>query len=102
VLEELAQLHQIGVGDVGQGAELALEAYERVRRGAQERVQRDPGALLAIQRLVDQAHAALSEAADDLEALGALEVSLTGLQGAWYHARYFTSAKVPPRSSNTW
>ena len=71
VAEELVELHQVRVREVGERAELLLEAVERARRRAASSVfSATRGVALAVERLVDDAEAARAEAAPDLEARG--------------------------------
>ncbi len=71
--------------EVRERAELGLEAREVGRVHAEERLQRDVLLAIAIEGLVDGAHAAGAEVGDDAEALGPLEI-----QTVWLHPR-------PPR-----
>ena len=71
ILAELAELDEVGMAEVHQGAKLILEAIERLRTDVANSLEGDLRALLTIERLVDHAHAALADAAHDLEAFGA-------------------------------
>ena len=73
--EELLEVHQVGVGQIDQGAKLALEAKHAVRI---EGVQRLEGLVLAvgaIEDLVDVAVPARSEQAHDGKSVVAEEFS---------------------------
>jgi hypothetical protein len=67
--EQLVELHEVGVRDVGEGAELLLEAVDGRRMQAMETLQRDGGAALVVPRLEDLAEGALAEPPPDREAL---------------------------------
>src|SRR6185436_13210104 len=71
---ELIELHEIGMGDVGERAELALEAVQRLGREMPERLQRNPRVPLNIANFVDHAEAALSETVLNDETLGSTEL----------------------------
>ena len=67
--EELVEVDEVGVRDVREGPELALEAVERVGLGVRQRLQGDDAIALAIVGLEHHAHRAGAEAAADLEAI---------------------------------
>ena len=67
--------------DVGERAELALEAHQRRGVDVAQRLERHDLVALAIERLIDDAHAAGAEAALDDEAIGAGELRLGSLGG---------------------
>jgi len=69
-VEQLAEAHQVGMAHVGERAELRLEAQEVARIDARQRLERDVGAVLAVERLVDDPHAAGAQPRGDLEPLG--------------------------------
>jgi hypothetical protein len=77
VRDELVQVHEVRVEDVREGPELLLESIEVARVEVHERLQGDALLPLAIEHLVDDAHAALPEAAQDLVAGGPLPVCRT-------------------------
>jgi hypothetical protein len=56
--------------DVLHGAKLALEARQRVGSHVPQRLQRDAGAALLVERLVDDAHPAFAQASPQLESFG--------------------------------
>ena len=66
--EELHQLHQVRVADVGEAAELALERQQIVGRGAAQRLDRNVAIDLAIVRAKDQPDRALADALAHVEA----------------------------------
>jgi hypothetical protein len=68
------QGHEIRVGDISEGAELALQPIDRARLGEAERLERDRRGTLAVEDLVHHAHPARAEAALDVEAIGSLEL----------------------------
>ena len=74
ILDQLAEGDEVGVGDVLERAELVLEGEQLLRAHGAQGLERDPRVALAIDRLVDHAHAAGAEATDDLETAGPLEV----------------------------
>ncbi len=76
--DELVEVHQIRVPHVGERPELLLEEVEGRRVEAEQLLQRDELAALAIEGLVDDAHAALAEAPDHLVASGALPIRRLG------------------------
>jgi len=69
--EELVQLHDVGVADVGERAKLALESQERGGIEARHHLQRDDFTPLDVAHAMHDAHAALAEVALDSEAFGA-------------------------------
>ncbi len=73
VLEELVERQQVRVRERGEGAELLLEEIERGRILPAHGLERHAVPALAVVDLVDRAHAAGAEQADDGEALGARE-----------------------------
>jgi hypothetical protein len=75
--EELEELDQVGMRQVGDHPELALEAVEPCGIRSLEALERDQGAVLPVARLVDVAEAALAQLAAQLVALGA------GLEPGW-------------------
>ena len=68
VLEELVVRDEVRVRDVGERAELALEAEDAGAVEPRQRLQRDLDAALRVERAVHDAHAALAELAEDAEA----------------------------------
>jgi hypothetical protein len=64
---QLVEGHQVGVAQIGQAAELVLESGEMDRGQLAQRLERDAGAALAVEGLVDLAHAALAEQAEQAE-----------------------------------
>jgi hypothetical protein len=70
IREQLVQRDQARVRDVGQRAELPLEAVDRVRLEAVQHLERDQRARAAIESFVDGAHRAAADRAPQLEALG--------------------------------
>ncbi len=68
---ELVQLHQIAVEQLRERAELPLDAVDRRRIRILEHLERDARLVLPVERLVDDAHPALADAAQELEAVGA-------------------------------
>jgi hypothetical protein len=65
--EELVELDEVRVHDVGERAELALEAIERVRVGAQQRLERHARVALGVEHLPDDAERPLAEATPEEE-----------------------------------
>ena len=61
VREQLVQRDEVGVRDVGQGAELVLEAIERAVGVGPQHLQRDPRVALAVERFVDDAEGARTQ-----------------------------------------
>ena len=55
VREQLVQGHEVGMGDVGQGPELLLEAIERAPGADPQRLEGDVGVALPVQDFVDDA-----------------------------------------------
>jgi hypothetical protein len=68
---QLVQRRQVRVTDVGQAAELALEAVQRGRVAVAQGLERDGARPLAVVRLIDHAHPAGAEPSDNLEPFGA-------------------------------
>jgi hypothetical protein len=81
--EQLVELHEVLVADVGQGAELALEPVDAGRVDAAQRLERDARLALAIERQVHRAHAAFAQLALDHEPICAERASVgqTGTGG---------------------
>ena len=67
VCEELVQPHQIGVSHIGERAKLVLESVDAAAVEPRQRLERDRGATLSIERLVDDPHPAFTDARNDLE-----------------------------------
>ena len=74
--EQLVEGDEIRMREVGEGAKLALEAKEGLDVAVAQRLQSDGAARLPIERAVDDAEAARSEAAFDLETLRPAELLL--------------------------
>ena len=74
LLGELAEADQVGVVQVLQRAELVLEPEQVLAAEAAHGLERQPLPALSILDLVDHAHAALAQAADDPVALRAAEL----------------------------
>ena len=74
--QQLVQRDEVRVRDVGQRPELLLESVERGGVDVPECFERDRQAVLAIERLVDDAEAAAAKAASDLESRVAGELAL--------------------------
>jgi hypothetical protein len=72
---ELVQLHEIAMGDVGQRAELALEPQQRVRRIVAQCLDGDRGVPNAIKCLVHHAKGPRPDAPSDLEPGAADEIA---------------------------
>ncbi len=70
LFEQLAQAGQVGVLDVRQRAKLVLEAQDGVGLDGAQRLQRHARVALAIEGLVDDAHAPRADPTDDEEAIG--------------------------------
>ncbi len=85
--DELVEVDEIAVGDVGEGAEFLLEAIKGRGAEVKERLEGDLLAPLAVERLVDDAHAAFAEAPGDLVTRRALPLhcALLWLVGLWAH-----------------
>ena len=75
-VEELAERHQVAVGDVVERAELVLEARQPDAVGVAQHLERDRLLQLVIVGLVDHAHPAGAELASDLEARTSVEQGL--------------------------
>ena len=82
----------------GERAELLLEQQDRGAVDVAQRLERDLLAALAIERLVDHAHAAHAELADQLEALGSGELARVQQLSGWYagHGGGFLAAHALP------
>jgi hypothetical protein len=70
---QLSQPHQVGVVDARGDAELALEAQEPLRADQREHLERYLGAVVAIERLVHDAHASVAQHAEQVKAVGTAE-----------------------------
>ena len=68
--DELAQGHEVGVLHLLHRAKLALQARQVFGARVPQRLERHPRSPLSVERLVDDAHSAFSEEADQLEPLG--------------------------------
>jgi hypothetical protein len=68
------QRHQVGVGDVGQRPELLLEAVDRAGPRPQQGLERHGRVLFAVVGLVDDAHPAIAEFPNQLEAVGEVKL----------------------------
>jgi hypothetical protein len=73
--DQLAQAHQVRVRQIGERAELALEAPQVLRIERAQRLERNARTALVVPRLVDHAHTARPQPALDGEALGAGELA---------------------------
>ncbi len=73
--QQLIQSDQVFVRDVGQRAELALEAVEVRPFGLAEYLEGDTGRTFAVEGFVDDTEPAFAETPNQLEALGAGEDS---------------------------
>ncbi len=62
---QVVEGHQIGVGNIGQGAELLLEAEQRRGVRPLHRLERDSSVASAVVSLVDDSHAAAAHLAED-------------------------------------
>src|SRR5262249_54126914 len=71
-LEQLAELHQVGMAHALDQPELALQIGEEARLTARERLEREAPAGRVIVGLVDHAHAASTELAQQREPIGPL------------------------------
>jgi hypothetical protein len=67
--EQLVQSHEVRVMQIGERAELALEAVDAERVDTPQRLERDLGFALPIERQIHRAHAAFTKAALDREAI---------------------------------
>ena len=72
--EQLVQGHEIAMGDIGEGAEFALEAIDGGGVGPAQSLQGDDFVAVAVPDLVDDPHAAGAEPPDELEPCRAAEV----------------------------
>ena len=72
--EEFVEADQVRVRHIGETAELALQAIEVGRAGAEQGLERDDLVTDAVVHLVDDAHAARTQPPHHLEAPGAWEV----------------------------
>ena len=79
--DELVEVHEVRVMNVGEGPELLLEPIERGGAESKQRLEGDALAPIAVERLVDGAHATGPDAADDLVPSGALPLGV-GIQRA--------------------
>ncbi len=77
-LEELVQRDQVGVRELVDRAELALEPQEAVPIDVAQGLERDQLTALAVVGLVDHAHRARAQRAPDLEACACVEPVLQG------------------------
>jgi hypothetical protein len=71
---QLAEGGEVGVREALQDPELALEAVQEARIAPAQHLERDPHLELAVEGLVDLAHATGAEESDDLEPLCAFEL----------------------------
>ena len=92
---EVAQLHEVRVLQTLQRAKLLLDVEDGAGVEATQRLQRHVRAVLAIDRLVDDPHAARPEAPHDLEAGRPAEIPLVSL-----HRIERTRLSPPPLSRN--
>src|SRR5262249_23226364 len=72
-LEQLAEPDQVRMVEIRERAKLLLEPEDRVAIDVAQRLERDLLSVLIVEGLVDHAHAAHTELADDLEPIGARE-----------------------------
>src|SRR5215471_8365259 len=89
---ELAEANQISVAQVGQGAELLLEAVEAVFVERTQRLDRDRGMPFTVERLVDHTHAARPQPPTDFEALGAPKIDFLGKHGDFPSLSYLIAS----------
>ena len=75
---QLAEAHQVAVIEIGAGAELGLQAVQRVGLDRAQGLERHHQIALAIVGLVDHAHAALADQAPHLEPVVAVEAAGAG------------------------
>ncbi len=81
---QLVEPHQVAVLEIGGGAELGLEPVERARVDEPQGLERDQRVALAIERLVHDAHPALTEHTLQLEAWRPVERDVGGRRaGRW-------------------
>src|ERR1019366_3385073 len=71
--EELVELHDVRVRDVGEGSKLPLEPEERARVEVRHRLQGHDFATLDVAHLMDHPHPPFAESTFDHEAAGALK-----------------------------
>ena len=74
VAHEIVEVDEVRVAEVRQRAKLALEPVEVLAIAGLERLQRDAVASMPVLRLVDDAHSALAEPANQLEPFVAREL----------------------------
>ena len=86
-VEQLAEAHQVAVLEVGAGAELGLQAVQRVGLDRAHGLERHHQLALAIVGLVDHAHAALADEPAQLEAVISLEATRRAIERRWSRAR---------------
>jgi hypothetical protein len=78
VADQLVERDEVGMDDVQQSAELMLESEQRDRAGAVHGLERDVALVPAIVRAIDGPHAAAAQHAEDLEAVDAGPVRVSG------------------------
>jgi hypothetical protein len=69
VLEQLVEPHQVGVMDIAHRAELVLEPQDGARRHLAQPLECEADPAVAVDDLVDHAHATAPELADELESV---------------------------------
>ncbi len=79
--DELEEVHQVRVVNVGESSKLLFESIERSRTETKERLQRNALPAIAIEGLVDRAHTARADETDDLVSSGAFPL-FNGIQCA--------------------
>jgi hypothetical protein len=72
LLDQLAERDEVGMMHILHGTELGLEPEQAIGADALQRLERHPHAAWAVERLVDHAHAAATQRAEDLEPAGEL------------------------------
>ncbi|HEX3763175.1 MAG TPA: sigma factor-like helix-turn-helix DNA-binding protein [Kofleriaceae bacterium] len=72
LLDQLAERDEVGMMHILHGTELGLEPEQAIGADALQCLERHPRAALAVERLVDHAHAAATQRAEDLEPAGEL------------------------------
>src|SRR5688572_3127375 len=87
--DELVQLHEVAMGDVGERSELALEPQQRVRRIVAQRLDGDRGVPDAIERLVHHAKGPRPDTPTDLKPGAADEIAAQHVGPVWASYRRF-------------